>query len=86
LLKKIIRNIDVNLISATSGYEALEKTMGINLALAIIDVRMPEMSGYELAEKLNKERLEDKVPVIFLTANSIDEAEMFKGYISGRRA
>ncbi len=83
LLKAIAVKIKVNLISATSGAEALEKTSGFDLALAIIDVRMPEMDGYELAEKLNNERLDDKVPVIFLTANLIDEKEMFKGYDSG---
>jgi PAS domain S-box-containing protein len=83
LLKRITLHINVNLIAATSGSEALMKTRGIDLALAILDVRMPEMNGYELAEKLNKERMDGKVPVIFLTANSIDETEMFKGYGSG---
>ena len=60
LLKRITQNIDVNLIAATSGYEALKKTGGIDLALAIIDVQMPEMNGYELAEKLNRVRSENK--------------------------
>jgi len=83
LLKRITQNIDVNLIAATSGYEALKKTGGIDLALAIIDVQMPEMNGYELAEKLNRVRSENKVPVIFLTAEFIDEKELSKGYGSG---
>ncbi len=41
------------------------------------------MDGYELAEKLNEERADDKVPVIFLTASNINETEVFKGYSSG---
>jgi len=83
LLEGIIRKIDVNLIKALSGAEALEKTHGIDLALAIIDVRMPLMNGYELALKMNEERPENKVPVIFLTANIFDKLEVFKGYGSG---
>jgi PAS domain S-box-containing protein len=83
LLEKAISNIKVNLISAHSGEEALEKTHGIDLALAIIDVRMPVMDGFELAIRLNKERSEDKVPVIFVTANGFNNTEVFKGYKSG---
>jgi len=83
LLETVIKNIKVNLIQALSGEEALEKTNGIELALAIIDFRMPEMNGYELAIKLNEKRYGDKVPVIFLTASNINEIDLFNGYISG---
>jgi PAS domain S-box-containing protein len=79
LLETLIKKFNVNLIIANSGTEALEKTSGIELALAIIDVRMPVMNGYELALKMN-ERSSEKVPVIFLTASHFDEIEMFKGY------
>jgi PAS domain S-box-containing protein len=82
-LEAVIKKIDVNLIKALSGSEALGKTRGIDLALAIIDVRMPGMNGYELALLLNEERSEEKVPVIFLTANNSDDIEMFKGYSFG---
>lgn len=83
LLVSVLREINVNLIQAISGFEALEKSVGIELALAIIDVRMPVMNGYELAIKLNENRTGDKVPVIFLTASNIDELEVFKGYSYG---
>jgi PAS domain S-box-containing protein len=79
LLEVLVKKINVNLIIANSGAEALEKTDGVELALAIIDVRMPVMNGYELALKMN-ERSGDKVPVIFLTASHFNEIEMFKGY------
>lgn len=82
-IEAVTRKIDVNLIQALSGYEALEKTRGVELALAILDVMMPEMNGYELALKLNEDRSDDKVPVIFLTANHVNEVEEFKGYSSG---
>jgi signal transduction histidine kinase len=83
VLESVIKKINVNLIKAISGFEALEITQGIELALAIIDVRMPGMNGYELALKMNEERPGNKVPVIFLTANYIDEIEVFKGYDTG---
>ena len=79
----IVQKLKVNLIQALSGDEALEKIKGIKLALAIIDVQMPGMNGYELAVRMNEERSEDKVPVIFLTANYINELEVFKGYDNG---
>ncbi|NVN95483.1 MAG: PAS domain S-box protein [Bacteroidetes bacterium] len=82
-LESIIKKSNTNLIKALSGFEALEKTKDIELALAIIDVQMPGMNGDELAIKLNNERIDNKVPIIFLTANYFNEFEVSKGYISG---
>ncbi len=81
LLEVVVRKVRVNLIKATSGPEALEKTLGVELALAIIDVRMPQMDGFELARKLNEIRPDSKVPIIFLTANYDHSAT--EGYDSG---
>lgn len=75
LLESIIGKLKVKLVKAVSGAEALQKTKRIKLALAIIDVRMPVMNGYELAEKLNSERPGEKIPIIFLTANQSDDIE-----------
>jgi signal transduction histidine kinase len=83
LLETICSKLEANFITAISGFEALEKTRGVELALAIIDVHMHEMSGYELAMKMNDERGEEKVPIIFLTANYIDAVEITKGFNSG---
>ena len=83
LLEVILRKVDVKLITALSGHEALRKTKGLDLALAIIDVRMPGMDGYELAVKINEKRPIDKVPVIFLTASYFSESEEFRGYSAG---
>jgi PAS domain S-box-containing protein len=83
LLRALVQNIDVNLILALSGAEALQKTEGVDLALAIIDVQMPKMNGYELALKLNEGRQGEKVPVIFITANYFDDSNVAQGYQSG---
>jgi PAS domain S-box-containing protein len=82
-IKNIICEFEVNLILALSGAEALEKIRGIELALAIIDVQMPEMNGYELAMNINEEKSCCKVPIIFLSFFEINQIELFKGYSSG---
>ncbi|MDA3853934.1 MAG: PAS domain S-box protein, partial [Bacteroidales bacterium] len=83
LLRLVLNDLEANLICAESGLDALEKIEGIELALAILDVRMPQMSGYELATKISKNRKDNKVPIIFLTANSINNDEELKGYSCG---
>ena len=83
LIEAYINKLEVNLITAASGKEALTKSSNVELALAILDVRMPVMNGYQLATKLNEERTVDKVPIIFLTASNFNELDLFKGYGAG---
>jgi signal transduction histidine kinase len=82
-LEIILRNIQANLIKALSGSEALELTQNKELSLAILDVQMPQMNGYELAIHLNEDRTENKVPIIFLTANFPENARILEGYKAG---
>lgn len=82
-LESVAHKIDIKLIKAHSGAEALQKMIGVELAIAIIDIHMPEMNGFELAVKLNEGRTDNKLPVIFLTSNQFDENELIKGYESG---
>ncbi len=82
LLEIVLRNLKVNLISAYSGPEALRRTKGMELAMAILDIRMPVMSGYELASRLNENSV-NKVPVIFLTANILNETDIYDGFLLG---
>ncbi len=82
-LEILLKNIDANIIKAYSAMEALEKTEGEDLALAIVDVMMPTMNGYELASKLNAERPKEKIPIIFLTAYYTSEDQINTGYESG---
>ena len=83
LLERIIKIKNVNIIRAHSGADALEKIQGVELVLAILDVRMPVMNGFDLAMAINEKRLGEKVPIIFLTANYVNELDLFKGYGSG---
>ena len=68
-IKTILQDMKINLLEAYSGPEALKKINGMDLALAIIDVRMHGMNGFELACNMNKERSGNKVPIIFLTGD-----------------
>ncbi|HET9571402.1 MAG TPA: response regulator [Bacteroidales bacterium] len=82
-LEIILRNIPAKLIKALSGAEALSLVNDSELSLAILDVQMPEMNGYELAVLLNENRAENKVPIIFLTANFPENARVLEGYKAG---
>ena len=83
LVEYALRNIEARLIKALSGAEAIEKIRDLELALAIIDVQMPGMNGYELVTVMNENRKGDKVPVIFLTANNSNSLDVIKGYSVG---
>ena len=54
-----------------------------DVALAFLDVQMPEMDGFELAELIRGSERTRHVPLIFVTAGGRDERRMFKGYESG---
>jgi CheY-like chemotaxis protein len=70
-LEQILAPLEVNLISARSGEEALKKSRGVELAVALLDVRMPGMDGFELAKKINKARPLSRVPIIlYIPAHS----------------
>jgi two-component system, sensor histidine kinase and response regulator len=82
-LAALLRQPGVELISARSGTEALELVLVHELALALIDVQMPEMDGFELAELMRGSERSKHVPIIFVTAGSRDPQRVFKGYESG---
>lgn len=82
-LKNLICKFEVNLITALSGVEALEKIHEVELALAIIDAQMFEMNGYELAMKINERKPYLKVPIIFLSLSDVNQTELLKGYSCG---
>jgi PAS domain S-box-containing protein len=82
-LEIILRSAKANVISANTGPMALELIKGKDLALAILDVQMPEMNGYTLALKINENMSGAIVPIIFLTAVYQDQVEILKGYESG---
>lgn len=74
---------DVELLQARSGTEALEILLVHDVALALVDVQMPEMDGFQLAETMRGVQRTRDVPIIFVTAGSSDRHRQFQGYDSG---
>ncbi len=82
-LSTLLSQDDVNVLQAGSGREALELLLHHDVALAIIDVHMPIMDGFELAELMRGSRRTQHVPIIFLTGESQDNLHRFRGYQAG---
>ncbi|MEI7492143.1 MAG: ATP-binding protein [Bacteroidota bacterium] len=83
LLETTLRHLKANIIRAYSGQEALMKIKGKELALALIDVHMPEMSGIELASHILRDRGRNLIPIIFITAYPCNDFELEKIYETG---
>ena len=79
----LLRRDDVEILTARSGVDALDLLLAHEVALAIVDVQMPEMDGFELAELMRGSERTRHVPLIFVTAGSRDQHRMFKGYDTG---
>ena len=82
-LRKVLADLDVEIIEAASGNEALAATLDHDFAVAILDVMMPGMDGYELAAYLRGDAKTRNTPIIFLTAVYSEEERIFKGYEIG---
>ena len=82
-LSALLAGEDVELLTARSGFEALELTLVHDVALAFLDVQMPEMDGFELAELLRGAERTRQIPLIFVTAGNREPTRVFKGYESG---
>ena len=82
-LSALLRRDDVEVLTARSGSEALELLLVHDVALALLDVQMPEMDGFELAELMRGSERTRQVPIIFVTAAARDQHRLFKGYESG---
>jgi len=82
-LEGLLGRDDVEILKAKSGTEALKLMMSHEFALALIDVKMPGMSGFELAELMRGTNKTKNVPIIFVTATAKDQGFVFKGYESG---
>lgn len=82
-LERVLGAVHARVVRAASGEEALGLCLRHRFALAILDVQMPEMDGYELAEILQSDPGTSTMPIIFMTAAYFDESHVFRGYTSG---
>jgi two-component system, sensor histidine kinase and response regulator len=83
VLEALLRRDGVQILAASSGAEALELLLVHEVALAVLDVQMPDMDGFELAELMRGAERTKRVPIIFITAGTRDPERVFQGYESG---
>ena len=82
-LEALLRRENLVCLKARSGPEALELLLQHEVALALMDVQMPGMDGFELAELMRGTERTRRVPIIFLTAGNADRQRRFRGYEAG---
>jgi PAS domain S-box-containing protein len=83
VLENLLTGKDRILVSATSGKEALQLTLNKQIDLIILDVQMPDMDGFEVAQILKSNKRTKNIPIIFATAESKERKFMMKGYDEG---
>jgi len=82
-LEALLRRDDLLLLKARSGDQALEILLQNDVALALVDVQMPGLNGFELAELMRGNERTRRIPIIFVTAGTADGQRRFRGYEAG---
>ena len=82
-LEALLRRPDLQILQARSATEALELLLVNEVALALVDVQMPEIDGFELAELMRGSERTRGVPIIFVTTGSHEPQRVFAGYDAG---
>jgi len=82
-LEALLSRDGLDLDKARSGEDALELMLANEYALALLDVQMPGMDGFELAEIMRANERSRHIPIIFVTAGSGDAVRRFRGYEAG---
>ncbi len=82
-LADTLRDIGVDVVQASNGNAALVACLNHDFALAILDVQMPGMDGYELAQLLRDDAKTAYLPIVFLSAAYSDGPHVFRGYAAG---
>ncbi len=79
----ILGDLGENLIKASSGREALDHLLKEDVAVVLMDVSMPEIDGFELADMLRQHPRFQKTPIIFISAVHLTDVDRLRGYRSG---
>ena len=87
--RDIVRFVALNLrlegfevVVATDGQDALDMALDVRPSLILLDTMMPRMDGYEVCSRLRDQRPDAQIPVIMLTAKSMD-ADRSMAYTAG---
>lgn len=82
-LEAILEPLGQVLVRAKSGPDALRQVLALDFAVMLLDVQMPGMNGFEVAEIIKSRERSRTIPIIFLSAISKEDAYVFKGYSMG---
>src|SRR6201993_3106374 len=79
----ILSELGENLIKASSGREALEHLLKTDVAVVLMDVSMPDMDGFQLAEMIREHPRFRKTAIIFISGVHLTDTDRLKGYERG---
>ncbi len=82
-MQQLLSGPDRNVLAVGSGKEALRQILRTDFALILLDIRMPDMDGFETATLIRKLKRSRHTPIIFLTAALEDAQSVFRGYEIG---
>lgn len=82
-LEAVLEGEGRTLLKAHSGQEALKILLKEDISLVLLDVQMPGMDGFEVAELMRQRKDTQTIPIIFVTAISKEKKYVFKGYQAG---
>lgn len=80
VIRRVLAKLDVEVVEAACGNDALKATLDDEFALVLLDVYMPDINGFEVAEILSQEESTRQTPIIFVTATYADDVHRLKGY------
>src|SRR5690349_15586427 len=83
VLEAILTDVDASQVAVTSGEAALREVLAHEFAVVLLDVRMPGMNGFELAQLIREHPRTRALPIIFLTAGDADEWPVDQAYALG---
>ena len=79
-LEVMLEGLDCAFVRANSADEALLALVRHDFAALVLDIRMPGMSGLDLAKLIKQRKRSRHVPILFLTAHSVDDEDVLRGY------
>ena len=82
-LEAILSSLNQILVSVGSGEQAVQAVLADEYAVVLLDIMMPGMDGFETATQIKRHARSRDVPIIFLTAATLQPEQAFRGYASG---
>src|ERR1700738_2199087 len=79
----ILGELGENLVKASSGREALDFLLKMDIAVVLMDVSMPELDGFQLADMIRQHPRFQKIAIIFISAVHLTDLDRLQGYQRG---